>query len=318
MPLPQPGRLRIAVFQDMLKECSQLAQEYGRTEEAQTWRREYDRFKSEINRNEWDGEWYVRAFADGQPELVPIGTSKDREGQIYLLPQVWAVISGVADSQGAQVCMKPVEKYLVSEFGPMLFAPPYSKFDPHVGTQLEYAPGWRNSCIYPRPAGWAIIRACLVDLPDLAFEMYKRTSLSERSKDVERYQNEPYAYSENYVGRAHRLAGLTQFQWNLGEGTNWMWHSYVYYILGIRPVFPGLLVDPKIPKDWPRFRIVRPFRNARYENTVSNPIGMHSGVNALEIDGKHIKGNIIPSYSDEKTHYVEAVLDTLNPRSRCV
>ena len=292
----------------MLKECSQLAQEYGRAEEAQTWRREYDRLKSEINRNAWDGEWYVRAFADGQPELVPIGTSKDREGQIYLLPQVWAVISGVADSQGAQVCMKPVEKYLVSEFGPMLFAPPYSKFDPHVGTQSEYAPGWRNSCIYPRPAGWAIIAACLADLPDMAFEMYKRTSLSERSKDVERYQNEPYAYSENYVGPAHRLAGLAQFQWNLGEGANWMWHSYVYYILGIRPVFPGLLVDPKIPKDWPRFRIVRPFRNARYEITVSNPRGMHSGVNALEIDGKHIEGNIIPSYSDEKTHYVEAVL----------
>jgi cellobiose phosphorylase len=150
--------------------------------------------------------------------------------------------------------------------------------------------------------------ACLADMPDLAFDMYKKTCISERSRDVELYASEPYAYSENYVGPPHRLAGRAQYQWCLGEGANWMWHSYVYYILGVRPTLNGLLVDPKIPREWEGFKVTRPFRGATYQIEVSNPQKAAMGGKSMVIDGKEIMGNVIPAYADGETHLVKVAL----------
>ena len=161
----------------------------------------------------------MRAFADGGPTLTPIGTSSDKEGSIFLNTQSWAVISGVAEEHRARQCMESVGRHLVSQYGPMLYAPAYTHFDQKIGIQSAYAPGWRNANVYFRPAGWAIIAACLADLPDLAFEMYKRACVSEQSKDILRFVSEPYVYPENVNGPDHGMAGRAQFQWNLGEGT---------------------------------------------------------------------------------------------------
>ena len=150
--------------------------------------------------------------------------------------------------------------------------------------------------------------ACLADLPDLAFDMYKKTCISERSKEVELYASEPYAYSENYVGPPHRLAGRAQYQWCLGEGANWMWHSYVYYVLGVRPRLDGLLVDPKIPSEWDEFKVNRRFRGATYQIEVTNPRKVNMGVNSMVIDGKEISGNVIPVHADGRDHLVKVVL----------
>ncbi|MDA2928586.1 hypothetical protein MYX84_01350 [Acidobacteria bacterium AH-259-O06] len=292
----------------ILREFVLVARAYDRSAEAEEWMQKYDYIKSAINQYAWDGEWYIRAFADGEDRPVPIGSSKNEEGKIYLNAQSWAVLSGVAEGTRARQCMQSVEKYLVTDYGPMLFAPAYSQFDEHVGTQSRYAPGWRNACIYPRPAGWAIIAACLADLPNLAFKMYKNTSLPHVSRNIERFQHEPYVYPENYVGPDHRLAGLAQFQWNLGEGTNWMWHSYVYYILGVRPELGGLLVDPKIPSDWQGFKLTRPFAGATYEIEVRNPYQENMGVRSMDVDGKTVEGNLIPFHRDGNKHTVKVVL----------
>lgn len=291
-----------------LRDCATVATAYGRTKEAGDWMSIYTRIKEALNRYAWDGEWYVRAFADGGPQLQPIGTSRDKEGRIYLNTQSWAVLSGVAEGNRARQCMESVRKYLMSEYGPLLLAPAYTHFERQVGIQSAYAPGWRNANVYFRPAGWAIMAACIANLPDLAFDMYKKACISEQSKNILRYLNEPYAYSENVNGPAHPLAGAAQYQWNLGEGANWMWHSYVYYILGIRPVMDGLLVDPKIPFHWPGFSMTRPFQDAIYHIQVSNPNRASQRTASLTIDGRHIVGNVIPSLKDGRTHSVEAIL----------
>jgi len=59
----------------------------------------YRRIKDSVNRYAWDGQWYIRAFADGEPQLQPIGTSRESEGRIYLNTQSWAVLSGVAQGE---------------------------------------------------------------------------------------------------------------------------------------------------------------------------------------------------------------------------
>ena len=89
-----------------------------------------------------------------------------------------------------------------------------------------------------------------------------------------------------------------------------MWHSYVYYILGIRPVLKGLLVDPKIPSDWKGFKLTRQFRGAQYVIEVTNPEGLNLGVKSMLVDGKRIDANTIPFFGDGKTHRVDVVLET--------
>jgi len=39
------------------------------------------------------------------------------------------------------------------------------------------------------------------------------------------------------------------------EATSWMWIAYNYYLLGIRPEFEGLVIDPGIPKDWKKHAV---------------------------------------------------------------
>jgi len=292
----------------LLKEYADIANVTGRTEIAKEWMSKYNLIKDACNKYAWDGSWYVYAFADGEKEPVPIGSSRNKEGTIYLNSQSWSVIGGVADKDRADRSLESVRSRLLSDFGPLLFLPSYTHPDEHVGVQSIYAPGWRNACMYPRPAGWAIMAACLANKPDLAWAMYKPASLPYISKNIERYRAEPYVYCENYVGPDHPKGGLGQFKWNLGEGANWMWHSYVYYILGIRPELSGLLIDPKIPADWPGFTMERDFRGDHYFIEVVNPSKVGQGVKLITVDGKKIKGNLIIPKRDGKVHQIKVTM----------
>jgi cellobiose phosphorylase len=292
----------------LLKEYADIARITGHESQANEWMAKYRIIKDACNQFGWDGNWYIYAFADGETEPYPIGASKNIEGNIYLNSQSWAVLAGVSDKERTEKSLEAVRSHLLSDFGPLLFTPSYTHPDKHVGVQSEYAPGWRNACMYPRPAGWAIIAACLANKPDLAWEMYKPASLPYISADIDRYRAEPYVYTENYVGPDHNKAGLGQFKWNLGEGTNWMWHSYVYYILGVRPEFEGLLIDPKVPSTWSGFSMQREFRGDHYIIEVSNPSKVSQGIRSITVDGKKLNGNIIKPSGDGKKHIVKVIM----------
>jgi cellobiose phosphorylase len=66
------------------------------------------------------------------------------------------------------------------------------------------------------------------------------------------------------------------------------------WILGIRPTFAGLLIDPVIPASWTSFRVERVFRGCRYLIEVQNPEGRESGVSEISVDGRRIEGNVLP------------------------
>ena len=89
-----------------------------------------------------------------------------------------------------------------------------------------------------------------------------------------------------------------------------MWRSYIYYILGIRPVIDGLLVDPRIPASWSVFAVSREFRNAKYEITVKNPNHLTKGVRRMNVNGQSVAGNVIPAFSDGATHRVDILLES--------
>jgi len=136
--------------------------------------------------------------------------------------------------------------------------------------------------------------------------MYRRASINHPSADTDRFWLPPYVYPEFLVGEGSAF-GRGEFQWCIGKAGT-MWRAYTYFILGIRPVLKGLLIDPKIPKRWDTFRVTRPFRGATYEIEVSNPSGLNQGVHSLEVDGQRVEGNVVPPYQDGRKHRVRVTL----------
>ena len=76
------------------------------------------------------------------------------------------------------------------------------------------------------------------------------------------------------------------------------------YILGIRPTYHGLLIDPCIPAAWDRFKVQRSARGAKYIIEVSNPQHVNKGVSSVEVDGKPLDGSLIPYFEDGAQHQV--------------
>jgi cellobiose phosphorylase len=287
-----------------LKEYARIARLCGRDDLAAKWEKDYNYMKGAINETSWDGEWYAAVFADRNGKRTPVGSHLNKEGKIYLNSQSWAVLSGVADKERADKCLNAVESMAMSDYGPLVFSPSYTSYDEIVGTQSIYAPGFRNANVYPRPVGWAIIAAAMAGKDDLAWEMYTKASLSHQAKKMEVYQCEPYVYPENYVGPDHRLAGKGQFQWCLGEATSWMWIAYNYYLLGVRPEFEGLVIDPRMPREWNEYSVERPFRGDHYSILVKRNTKLSPGESKIRLDGKPVQGNLIIALKDGKTHQV--------------
>jgi cellobiose phosphorylase len=294
----------------LLKGFADIAQKTHHDQDYKKWMGIYNRMKEAINNLAWDGEWYIRAFSDRGNPFIPIGTKSAKEGMIYINAQSWPILSGVATPERATKSLLSVKKYLMSDYGPMIFFPSYKHYIDYIGTQSIYAPGFRNACIYLRPTGWAIAAACLNNQAGLANELYDKASMKSREKDMEHYHCEPYVYPENYDGPDHYLRGQGEFQWNLGEGAGWMWASYVDYILGVRPVLDGLLIQPEIPSDWPGFKVRRVFRGCTYLIEVKNPKKQSSGISYIKVDGKKISSYTIPGYHDGKVHNVEVMMGT--------
>ncbi|MDK2807844.1 MAG: N,N-diacetylchitobiose phosphorylase [Clostridiales bacterium] len=69
-----------------------------------------------------------------------------------------------------------------------------------------------------------------------------------------------------------------------GSG-GWAYFSATRYMLGIRPDFDQLMIDPCIPKAWDEFEVTRLWRGAVYQIKVENPHGVTKGVERLYLDG---------------------------------
>jgi cellobiose phosphorylase len=277
----------------LLKNYATIAQLSARSETAKDWQEFYYKLKKVINKYAWDGDWYIRTFADNPQKFQPVGNKTNEEGKIYLNAQSWMIMANIAPVERAQKALTSFTKHLSSDFGPLVFSPSYTEYVDYIGTQSIYAPGFRNGNVYFRPTGWAVMAAAMNDNAEQANDLYNSASLSNRSKDMDRYLLEPFAYPENYIGPDHAHRGESQFHWCFGEGTAWMWYSYVSHILGVRPEIDGLVVDPKIPKEWDTYTVQKIFRDVEYNIEVNNPNHVSEGIKWIKVNGKKIKGNKI-------------------------
>jgi cellobiose phosphorylase len=253
----------------------------------------------------WDGAWYIRAFGENGKK---IGSKDNRYGQIFINAQSWAVIAGLPDRSRLIQAMDSARERLGSKYGPKICAPAFREIDPKIGLITRCVRGKKeNGAVFCHPAAWLIQAECLLGRGDAAFEYY-RTLLPNRV-DPNIFIAEPYVYSQYITSDEHESPGRASHSWQTGSAA-WMFRIAVDFILGIRPTYEGLLINPAIPRSWKSFRAERVFRGARYFVEVENPGGAESGVAAMTVDGRPIEGRIVP-ISDKSECRIHV---TMSPR----
>jgi len=237
-----------------------------------------------------------------------VGSTVNSTGQIYVNAQSWAVISGFAPENRAVKALDAVNRILNTKNGIKLSYPGYNGYDPDKGGITTYPPGAKeNGGIYLHCNPWAMIAETLVGNGDRAYEYYVQINPVSKNSCIDEYECEPYCYSQNILGDEHPQFGLARNSWLTGA-SSWVYQAAVKYILGIRPIYEGLMVDPCIPSVWKGFKVRKHYRDAVYEIQVRNPEGISKGIKQVILDGQVFKGDIIPSFGDGKLHSIEILM----------
>ncbi len=261
--------------------------------------------KEAINAYGWDGRWYLQGTTD---DGLPLGSHQNDEGRIFLMPNIWAIISGVAEGERADQTMQSVTEYLMKDYGALLNFPTFTRPRSDIGYVTRYAPGLReNGGVYTHAAVWSVWAYVLHGQAERAYEAYRKICPPNRSADIQTYKAEPYVTPGNIDGPLSQYYGRGGWTWYTGSA-QWMHRAATHWLLGIYPEEEGLRLDPCIPAEWDGFRVRRPFRNAVYEINVHNPNHVSRGVRSIRVDGTALSGNCIPAFRDGLTHVVEAIM----------
>ena len=262
------------------------------------------RMKEAINREAWDGEWYLAAINDYNEK---VGTHTEKEGMIYLNSQTWSILSGVAEGERKEKCMESVEKYLNSDYGPLTLFPTYTKFNNRIGRLTSFVAGiWENGTPYCHGGTFKIVADCLLGRGDKAYEDMMKILPDSQTNPTEHSGCEPYALTNMYFGPDNPRRGETLFAWVTGTA-GWMFRAITQYMCGFHPSYNGFTLNPCIPADWKEISVRRKFRGDTYLITVKNPDGKQSGASKVTVDGKPADA-YVELFGDGKEHTIEIVM----------
>jgi cyclic beta-1,2-glucan synthetase len=295
-----------------LNAFADLANQYGNPQRAAEWRQKAVFLQESLEREAWDGDWYRRAYFD---DGSPLGSVANNECRIDSIAQSWAVISCAADPTRAARAMAALDKFLVRRDDKLLllFTPPFDNPSPDPGYIKGYPPGIReNGGQYTHGAVWAALAYAMQGDGDRAGELLSMLNPirhADSPSGIHRYKVEPYvACADLYSEPPH--VGRGGWTWYTGSA-GWMYRVALERLLGFRVQGANLVLDPCIPRGWPRFEIIFCYRSARYEIAVENPRGVCRGILSIKLDDEMLAANknfLIPLVDDGITHRVQVVL----------
>ncbi len=287
-------------------EYAELCRRLGLTEEAASAQKEVDDMYQVILDAGWDGEWFVRAY-DAFSQKV--GSRECEDGKIFIEPQGFCVLAGVGIKEGkAQQALASVEKYLDTKYGIVLLQPAYKEYHLNLGEVSSYPPGYKeNAGIFCHNNPWISIAETCVGHGDRAFEVYRRICPAYLEEISDVHRTEPYVYSQMIAGRDAKNFGEAKNSWLTGTAA-WTFLNVSQAILGMKPEYDGLMVDPCIPASMSGFMVTRTFRGVTYIIEIANPNHAQKGIRSMIVDGREVKGSLIPFDPSKKTVHVSAVL----------
>ena len=284
------------------REYSGLCRQIGKNDEAQRADSHLAAMNDVVQRYGWDGEWFLRAYDDSG---IRIGSKECDEGKIFIETQGFCAMAEIGRDSGKPVqALDSLKKYLDTPHGVVLVNPAYTGYRLNLGEISSYPPGYKeNAGIFCHNNAWVIIAEAIMGRGDRAFEYYSKIAPAFRERISEIHKMEPYVYSQMIAGKDSKRHGEAKNSWLTGTAS-WNFVAVSQWILGVRPEYDGLTVDPCIPKEWAGFAVTRKFRGATYEIKVENPSHVCKGVTSVIVDGKKIAGNIVPIFKDNKAHVV--------------
>lgn len=263
----------------------ELAKYLGRQDDVQKYTEMAAKVKKVCDEQLWDGDWYIRGITKN---LKKIGTKEDKEGKVHLESNAWAVLSGASDYEKGIKAMDSVHDYLATPYGIMLNAPSYTVPDDDIGFVTRVYPGLKeNGSIFSHPNPWAWAAECVLGRGDRAMEYYNSLCPYLQNDMIEIRESEPYSYCQFVVGKDHTAFGRARHPFMTGSG-GWSYFSATRYMLGIRPDFETLNINPCIPSDWKEFSVTRKWRGATYNIKVLNPDSVMKGVKTIKLNGEEV------------------------------
>ena len=287
------------------KQYVELCQKIGKEEEANRMQKAIDAMVTAVKKDGWDGEWYLRAYDFFGNK---IGSNECEEAKIFIESQGWCTMAQIGAEDGMVAkSLDSCKKYLECEHGMVLNNPAFSKYIYEYGEISSYPEGYKeNAGIFCHNNPWVIIGETLAGRGNDAWNHYAKIL---PSYVEEKYQTlhkvEPYVNCQMVAGKDAAKPGEGKNSWLTGTAA-WMWLTVSQYILGIKPQYDGLQIDPCLPTTAKEYTVQRKFRDAEYNITIKNPNGKQCGVSQVVVDGKAIEGNTIP-YAAGK-HTVEVTM----------
>ena len=227
-----------------------------------------------------------------------VGAEECKEGKVFLNPQTWAAMSDILPLKERRKLMDVVEERLKCPYGYTLQDTPFVTPNDHLGRLTYFEKGvYENGSVYNHGVMFKVVADCVVGRGDNAWNTLK----------MNRYDNplnadsgvEPYAVSNMYFGPcAESKVGYAPLSWITGSA-GWMYRAIIEFLLGVKPEFYGLKLQPCLPTSWNGAKIKRNFRGVKYdiEFIPGNEFGVF-------VDGNKIEGNVIPLFEEGSRHTV--------------
>ena len=272
-------------------------------QEAQVYRQAIEQMETAVWAAGWDGDWFRRAYDDfGEP----VGSSTCKEGQIFIEPQGICIMAGLGIADGkARQALDSVAGRLATPHGIMLHQPGYTQYYLNLGEISSYPPGYKeNGSVFCHTNPWIMIAEAMVGNGARAHDYYLRINPSRREEISDVHRCEPYVYAQMIAGREAPTHGEAKNSWLTGTAA-WNYLAITQWILGIRPEFDGLRIDPCIPPEWDDFSVERIFRGCRLNITVHNPQHVSRGVTRVAVDDVKIEGSLVKLEALSGAHQVE-------------
>jgi len=240
----------------------------------------------------WNEDRFVRGFTQAGET---IGKRTDPEANMWLNPQSWAVISGLATPEQADTALNQVEALLNTDYGAILMDPPYHAHAFDGAIAVIYNAGVKeNAGIFSQSQGWLLLAEALRGHGDRAFRYFLENAPAAQNDRADVRKLEPYCYGQFTEGKASPHFGRSHVHWLTGTASTMM-VGCVEGILGMRPDFYGLRIAPAIPKAWDGFEIEKVFRGCKLHIVVKNPNHVESGFTEMKVNGKKMPDNYVPA-----------------------
>ncbi len=253
----------------------------------------------------WNEDRFLRGYKDTGER---IGDRNDPEANMWLNPQSWGVISGLASKEQAETSMQQVFERLNTDFGAVLMDPPYHAHAFDGALAVLFNPGSKeNAGIFSQSQGWLILAESLLGHGNRAFKYFMENNPAAQNDIADKRTIEPYCFGQFTEGKASLNHGRSHVHWLTGTASTIM-VGCVEGILGLRPDPDGIRLAPSIPSDWKSFSMDKTFRGKKMHITVENPNGHESGFSSLTLNGETLSDNYIPADKLADTNDITLVI----------